>query len=54
MNTIETRIGLTEESVGEITLEDLVEAVTDSIEPGEEALVAHVVNQILKRQGARV
>lgn len=53
MNSIETRTSLHEESAHETTLEALIAAVSESIEPGEEAIIPHVVNHILTQRGAR-
>ena len=50
MNPIKTRI-TPEECLEEVTLEALIAAVSDSIEPGEEAIIPHVVNHILRQRG---
>lgn len=52
MNAIESRTTRYEESLEEVTLEAVVAAVSDSIEPGEEAIIAHVVNRILRQASA--
>ena len=54
MNAIESRYTRYEESLEEVTLEALVAAVSESIEPGEEAIIPHVVNHILSQRQARV
>jgi len=52
MNAIESRKTRYEESLEEVTLEALVAAVSESIEPGEEAIIPHVVNHILRQGNA--
>ena len=48
MNAIASRQTLYVESLHNVTLEALVAAVSESIRPGEEAVIAHVVNRILR------
>ncbi|SCY63892.1 hypothetical protein [Desulfoluna spongiiphila] len=52
MNAIESRKTRYEESLEEVTLEALVAAVSESVEPGEEAIIPHVVNRILRQAHA--
>ena len=52
MNAIESRKTRYEESLEEVTLEALVAAVSESVEPGEEAIIPHVVNRILRQGNA--
>ncbi|WP_300672895.1 hypothetical protein [Desulfoluna sp.] len=54
MNAIESRTTPYEVSLEEVTLESLIAAVSESIEPGEEAIIPHVVNQILRQGNARL
>ena len=54
MNAIESRATRYEESLEEVTLEALVAAVSEAIEPGEEAIIPQVVNHILSQRLARV
>jgi hypothetical protein len=53
MNAIESRKTRHEEALEEVTLETLVAAVSESIEPGEEAIIPHVVNRILSQGNVR-
>ena len=48
MNAIASRQTPYEESLDNVTLEAVVAAVSESIRPGEEAIIAHVVNRILR------
>jgi len=52
MNAIESRKTRYEESLEEVTLEALVATVSESVEPGEAAIIPHVVNRILRQAQA--
>lgn len=54
MNAIESRKTRYEEPLEEVTLEALVAAVSESVEPGEEAIIPHVVNSILRQGNASI
>lgn len=53
MNAIESRQTRQEESLDVVTLEALVAAVSESIEPGEESMIPLVVDHILRQRDAR-